>query len=193
MAIKPKKIYVTTPWGIASHVYTAKADLYQGTPRPGDKPAVPKFKINYKPTDGDLEKFKTEMRVHADALGFAGKKKAKLGVKETEEDGIESLCPTSQFKPLVFDSKNNPIGDEARLGPGSVVRTRCEVFKHEKGIGLRLLQVQVKQLVAYSGGEQSSGFDTEEGGYESEGGSGFRNEPSEDTGEEYTGDSALDI
>jgi hypothetical protein len=193
VATKPKKIYVTTPWGIASHVHTAKPDVYQGTLRPGDKPPTPKYKIDYKPSDEDLETFRAEMRKHADVLGFEGKKKIHLGIKKTEEEEIESLCPSSQFKPLVFDTKNNPIGDDAKLGAGSIVRTRCEVSAYDKGISLRLLQVQVKKLVPYGGGNESSGFGTEEEGYVADAGSSFGGDQTEDTSEESTGDSALDI
>ena len=173
MAEKPKKIYVTTPWGTTLFAHLFKPDVYQGAVRDGDRPPVPQFKLDFKPTDGDIEKFRAVMRQHADALGFAGKKKVHLGVKKTEEDEVESICPKSQYKPLVFDSKNNPIGEDSRLGPGSIVRAKCEVFKFEKGIGLRLLQVQVKKLVQFAGGDTTSGFDTEEEGYVAEDGSTF--------------------
>ena len=196
MAIKPKKIYVTTPWGEALHVHAFKADVYQGEVKAGDRAPMPTYKVDFKPTDGDIEAFRTVMRGHADTLGFEGKKKVHLGIKKTEEDEIESICPKSQFKPLVFDTKNNPIGEDSKLGPGSVIRARCEVFKYDKGIGLRLLQVQVKKLVPYAGGDSTSGFGTEEEGYVAEDGSSFRSESSgSDTthSEDTSGDSALDI
>ena len=77
---------------------------------------------------------------------------------------------TSEVKIPLFDAKGKPITESIKLGNGSVCRVSFTVAPYfnatNKGVGLslRLVAVQVIDLVEYSAGNaESYGFDEEEG------------------------------
>ena len=77
---------------------------------------------------------------------------------------------TSEVKIPLFDAKGKPITEAIKLGNGSVCRISFTVAPYynatNKGVGLslRLVAVQVIELVEYSAGNaESYGFDEEEG------------------------------
>ena len=105
-----------------------------------------------------------------------------------EADG-QGFTLKSQYKPAAFDSKKKKLGDTVVIGGGSVIRVASAIFPWSKaskmkvvkngktsieevteyGIGLRLGDVQVKELVQFSGGGDGSAFDDVEDGFEYDG------------------------
>jgi hypothetical protein len=85
------------------------------------------------------------------------------------DTGNYHLKAASKYKPQVFDSANQPIGDGVNVGAGSVVKIAVEPKAYEGfggGIKLYLKAVQVFELVEQSGSSaESFGFDEGEGGF----------------------------
>lgn len=119
-----------------------------------------------------------------DALSKEKKKKLnKIPFFEESEDGKHLVFrfkqnkiikrkdgTTSEVKIPLFDAKGKPITEAIKLGNGSVCRISFTVAPYynatNKGVGLslRLVAVQVIELVEYSAGNaESYGFDEEEG------------------------------
>jgi hypothetical protein len=91
------------------------------------------------------------------------KVKFKLKAKGKTREGKEFTQ-----KPTVFDAGNRPITKEIPLWNGSVLRVGYQVSSYYNslvgaGLSLRLKQAQVINAVA--GGEATSAFGAEEGGY----------------------------
>ena len=190
MAEKLKTI--TTPFLKVVWAYTSKPD------RPIEEGKAPQYKVNLAIDKAELDKFVAEIKDKLSDYKFTSKK-LKWGYSE-RETGFE-LSPHSNFKPTIFDMKNQKIQtpvfdketeeytnwkDDVKLGAGSVVRAYCELFPYKKGVNegvsLRLLSLQVKELVEWERRGGSSPF-------------GASEEPDEDTpfGTEDNGASALDI
>jgi DNA-directed RNA polymerase len=78
----------------------------------------------------------------------------------------------SQYRPVVFDTKNAKLPETVLIGGGTIARIASAIFAYKKGgntgISLRLGKVQVKELVEYQGGDASPFEETE--GFVSEGG-----------------------
>jgi DNA-directed RNA polymerase len=112
--------------------------------------------------------------------------------KEAKEKGeVEARGFTlkSQYRPTVFDSKKKKLPEGVNIGGGSVIRVASAIFPWSKtskmkvvekgkstmqeiteyGLGLRLGDVQVKELVEFSGGGDGSAFDEVEDGFEYDG------------------------
>lgn len=110
------------------------------------------------------------------------------------------LVLKSKYRPAVFDAKKKKLPDNVEVGGGSVIRVDALIFPYSKtekvktkdakgkvtveevtayGLGLRLRDIQVKELHANSGAGTGEGFDEEEGftydgeGDDNEGGKGF--------------------
>lgn len=97
---------------------------------------------------------------------------------------------TIEVKIPLFDSKGKPITDRPKVGNGSVIKTSFTVMPYfnqiNKGVGLslRLVAVQIIDLVEYnSGNAESYGFEQEEG-YEANKGNGDEDPPFETTDDE---------
>lgn len=77
---------------------------------------------------------------------------------------------TNEIKIPLFDAKGKPITNKIKLGNGSTIKVSYTVAPYynatNKGVGLslRLVAIQVIELVEYSSGSaESYGFDSEEG------------------------------
>jgi hypothetical protein len=59
---------------------------------------------------------------------------------------------SSNYKPLVFDSKNHALPSDTKIGGGTELRVIAEVYpwevKREEGIKLRLKQAQIIKLAS---------------------------------------------
>ena len=131
-----------------------------------------------------VEKLTVILDKEHDALSKEKKKKLnKIPFFEESEDGKHLVFKfkqnkiikrkdgtTSEVKIPLFDAKGKPITKEIKLGNGSVCRISFTVAPYynatNKGVGLslRLVAVQVIELVEYSAGNaESYGFDEEEG------------------------------
>lgn len=151
------KQYILTPFAPVVAAYTSKPD------KPYDDNGEPMYKIRLDPTPEDLAAFRAEMAKIA--AGHTFKAKApKLGVSISQSDGKVTLLPSSKFKPLIFDCQNNKL-DDPKIGAGTIARAYCQLNVHDKGIGLQLVQVQVKKLVEWqgSGGDGKSAFGETDG------------------------------
>ena len=134
-----------------------------------------------------VEKLTVILDKEHDALSKEKKKKLnKIPFFEESEDGKHLVFKfkqnkiikrkdgtTSEVKIPLFDAKGKPITEAIKLGNGSVCRISFTVAPYynatNKGVGLslRLVAVQVIELVEYSAGNaESYGFDEEEEGYE---------------------------
>ncbi len=134
-----------------------------------------------------VEKLTVILDKEHDALSKEKKKKLnKIPFFEESEDGKHLVFKfkqnkvikrkdgtTSEVKIPLFDAKGKPITKAIKLGNGSVCRISFTVAPYynatNKGVGLslRLVAVQVIELVEYSAGNaESYGFDEEEEGYE---------------------------
>jgi hypothetical protein len=90
--------------------------------------------------------------------------KTKLKAVGTRKDGT-----TWDQKPVVFDAKAKPITANIRIGNGSVGRLNVELVPYcmasSKAVGVSL-RLKKAQIIALVEGENQSGFDVEEGGFE---------------------------
>lgn len=72
-------------------------------------------------------------------------------------------------KPRLFDAKGKPLPADVKIGSGSTIKVGYELFPYYVpsvgcGVSLRVLAVQVIDLVEYSGGSfKDFGFNEEEG------------------------------
>lgn len=72
-------------------------------------------------------------------------------------------------KPRLFDSKGKPLSTGVKVGSGSTIRVGYELFPYYvpsvgSGVSLRVLAVQVLELVEYGGGSfKDYGFNEEDG------------------------------
>lgn len=103
--------------------------------------------------------------------------------KKDEPEG-QGLRLKSKYRPAVFDSKKSKLPDGVSIGSGSIIRVASFIFPYKStekvkvngkivqetvyGVGLRLGDVQVKELVEYQGGGDGSAFDEVEDGFEYE-------------------------
>lgn len=92
-------------------------------------------------------------------------------------------------QPKAFDAKGNRIVEMPAVGGGSVLKVFFEVYEwsasNKFGVSLQPLKVQIIDLHEFSGGDDSSPFEEEEG---------FTVEDEDDTfGSEETGDDAKDF
>ena len=90
---------------------------------------------------------------------------AKMPFKATE-DGATEFTFKSKMKPKVFDSQNNPITQDIRIGNGSKIQVAgvMEAWASNIGKGVKcyLNSVKVVDLKEFTGG---SPFEKTEGGY----------------------------
>jgi len=72
-------------------------------------------------------------------------------------------------KPRLFDAKGKPLPADVKVGSGSTIRVGYELFPYYvpsvgSGVSLRVLAVQVLELVEFSGGNfKDFGFNEEDG------------------------------
>lgn len=81
-----------------------------------------------------------------------------------EKDG-----ETKPLKPGLFDAKRKPLAAGVKIGGGTVANVSCQLFPYAAevagyGISLRLVAVQVLELVEFGGqSAASAGFEDEDG------------------------------
>jgi hypothetical protein len=149
------KQFITTPVGTAVLPFLQEEDKKYGGYKVWirvDKKTAEVFKAKLLDTVKNHE-FKT--------------KNVKLPIKADEKtDGMYLIVTSSDYKPMVFDSKNHALPQDAKVGGGTELRVLAEVYpwevKREEGIKLRLKQAQIIKLA--TGG--SSGFDEVDDGFE---------------------------
>jgi hypothetical protein len=158
-----------TPAGIAKFPHIAKPDNYKGQE---------KYKtwLVLTPEDAEIVKKKLLEFVAANKTTITTKKPKLASMRpEEDRDGEETgnleITAKSDYQPAVYDSKNQRLSGEVRLGGGSKIRLLVEPFAYDDGVSLRLKQVQVIELHEYGSGG-ASGFDQVEDGYEAEEGFG---------------------
>jgi hypothetical protein len=203
LASDNKKLYIFTPFMKVIYAATSRPD------KPYEKDGKPMFKVIMDPTPEDVKNLQDTIKKLIGNYEFKARV-PKLGISKAEADGKITVRPVSLFKPVIFDMKNQPLQkpvwdedaeeytnwkDDLRLGSGSVVRCYCELNPYEKGVSLRLLAIQVKELVEWEskGGHGGSPFEAGEG-YSKDNGSPFEdgaNEYQKDEDNSYQ--SALDI
>jgi len=109
--------------------------------------------------------------------------------EKTKSEGM-GLVLKSQYRPAVFDAKKKALPEGVKIGGGSVIRVASSIYPWEStetqtivdakgkktketvtvyGIGLRLGDVQIRKLVAFTGSGDGSAFDVDEEGFEYEG------------------------
>ena len=110
--------------------------------------------------------------------------KFKLKAKVTPKNGE----PFEQ-RPALFDAKNKPLSKDIKIGGGSKVKVAYEIIPFYTalvgaGLSLRLMAVQVIELVEYSGGDGNTYGFGQEDGYEAKASeeekSGFENDTQEE-------------
>jgi len=105
--------------------------------------------------------------------------------EKTKSEGI-GITLKSAYKAAVFDSKKKALPDGVAIGGGTVMRVASSIFPWSKtetmlvvengkrraetvtayGVGLRLGDVQVRELVERMGQGDGSAFDEVDGGFE---------------------------
>jgi hypothetical protein len=185
-AKKSESIPFLTPWFTARYPKISSPDIK-------GKYADNKFKTDGILDEGDIEKVRATLQAAAEKL-HPGIDDVQLPLKEFFSDKEKTksegwgLVLKSQYKPAVFDAKRKHLPDGVKIGGGSVVRVASAIFPWEKtekmqivengkkrtetvtayGIGLRLGDVQVRELVERQGQGDGSAFDEVEGGFEYE-------------------------
>lgn len=175
---------IITPFGTVVAAYTDRPD------KPYEDGAPELYKVRLSVDEKEVEAFKKRIMdiVKEEGHSFDAKvKKPKIGVSVSEE-GVVTILGSSKYKPTIYDAKKNQL-DNPRIGKGTVARLFCNLNMHKKGVGLQLIQVQIKKLVEWeSSSPKGAAFD-ETDGYEAPEGSAFDDEDGEPGG----GGDALDI
>lgn len=154
-----KKIKFISPKGIANYPHLSEPDTK-------GQYADNKFKTKLVIPAKDAKQFVEFLK--AEGAKHFGKKQHKLPAVK-DENGNIVIIAKSKFKPGVFDSRNNPVTKDLKIGGGSTLRLGGVLFMYKDGVSLQLNQVQVIDLVEYGGGAGSSMFGAdEEGGFEAE-------------------------
>lgn len=170
-----KKTILVTPVGIAKFPHIATPDNYKGQE---------KYKTGLIVTKEEADAFKAKVLEFAKGNPTVTSKKPKTGVsaevdKDDNPTGNWVINAKSSYQPAVFDSKNQRLPADTKIGGGSKLRLQVELFPYDEGVSLRLKQVQVIELHTYGDGA-TSGFDEVEDGYEAEGGFDSESEEAED-------------
>ena len=150
------KLYINTPFLKVLFAYTSKPDT------PYEEGAKALYKVILDVNDEQLKAFVAEIQALIPDHKFKGKS-PKIGFSKSDE-GVITIRPSSAYKPTIFDMKGKKIQaptfdkatgeytnwkDDVRLGSGSIVRCNCLLNPHEKGVGLQLNAIQVKELVEW--------------------------------------------
>lgn len=200
---KAKNPRYTTPKGVASYPYLTKPDTKFNPDG--------EYKISVEIPGEDAQDIVTFLDEQF-ALSVAKAKKDNPGKKIKEGDVPYSINEdtgkvTVKFKlkakvtpkigdpfeqrPALFDAKGKPVGADAKVGGGSIVKVAYELIPYYTaiagaGVSLRMKAVQIIELKEFSGGASSEayGFGEEEG-YEAEdtpaAQNGFTDEETSDT------------
>ncbi len=146
-----------TPWGIASFPHLIKPDTYKNQT---------KFKMGVIPSPGDAAGFKVQFKklIEDERFKFAknSDRNGVPGVPFSDDENGFLIKASSKFKPLGFDTRNNPLPPDIDVGGGSIVRMLVQLYNYEEGISFQLLQYQLKQFVARGG---TSSFDAVDDGF----------------------------
>lgn len=141
-----KNDLIMTSFGTAMYPHISKPDT-------DGKYADNKYKTKLVLSDADYKRFIDDLKKVVGTIP----KGYKVPYKE-DDDGKKIITAKSNYAPAVFDMRNNKLSEDEFVGGGSVIRIAVEPYDYEKGISLRLKQVQVKER---QGGGGSSVFDAE--------------------------------
>lgn len=160
-----KKLYINTPFLKVLFAATSRPD------KPFEEGARALYKVILEVDDETLNKFVEEIKELIPDHKFKIKN-PKIGFSKSEE-GVITIRPSSAYKPTIFDMKGKKLQgpifdketgeytnwkDDLRLGSGSIVRANCLLNPHDKGVGLQLNAIQVKELVEWESKGGSSPF-----------------------------------
>ena len=186
------KLYINTPFLKVIFAATSRPD------KPFEEGAKALYKVILEAPERELEEFIAQIKALIPEHKFKTKN-PKIGFSKSE-DGVITIRPSSAYKPTIFDMKNKKLQaptfdketgeytnwkDDLRLGSGSIVRVSCLLNPHDKGVGLQMNAIQVKELVEWESKGGGSPFGGEAPGEET---------PFAETdSSEADGTSALDI
>lgn len=190
---KSQAISYITPWLTARYPKISKPDT-EG------KFADGKFKTDGILEEADVEKARADLyaagkklwpNVPEDELRLPLKEFFDGRKDEEKTSAGWGLVLKSQYRPAVFDAKKKKLPDGVVIGGGTIFRVASAIFPWEKsekqtivengkkrtetvtayGVGLRLGDTQVKELVEFTGQGDGAAFDEVEGfEYENDGG-----------------------
>jgi hypothetical protein len=145
-----------------------------------------KFKTSFTIDDPAKAKaFKEKLTAMAKAA-LPSVKKPKMPWKTDEDSGEITFRSTgSQYRPAVFDGKNNPIPESVGISGGTKARLMISLNPFKDRMSFYVAQVQVKELVEYQRGESKSAFAEDDDAYEFDGAS---DTVTEDTASDTTED-----
>jgi Protein of unknown function (DUF2815) len=164
MSKKTPTVSFVTPFGTLRYPKVSEPDT-RGEYADG------KFKTDIVFSDADYAIVEKAIKAAAKEL-MPDAKSLKLPLYTEWEEG-KGIRLKSGYRPAVFDTKNVKLAETVLIGGGTVARIAAVIFPYtkgaNKGISIRLGKVQVKELVEYKGGADSSPFDTVEDGFSAEG------------------------
>ena len=147
-----------------------------------------KYEIKLGATPEQIKQFVEDIKKMIGPVPFKVKSPV-IGISVSKA-GEVTIKAASLYKPAIFDMKNNKLEDP-KVGNESIARAYCELNVHDKGVGLRLLQVQIKELKEYESRTiGASAFDEGEG---YEGKASAFGDATEGDEPDSSGGSALDI
>lgn len=148
---------ITTPIGTAVLPFLQEEDKTYGG-----------YKVRLRVDKQTAEDFKRNLIAHLDGHAFKTKNVKFPISPDSRMEGMYLISASSNYKPVVFDSKKRPISSNQRIGGGSELRIIAQVYpwevKKEEGVKLRLQQAQIFKLAS----NDDCGFDEIEDGFEVE-------------------------
>jgi hypothetical protein len=156
---KPTFGIIRTPWSRAIWPSLHTPDTK------GDNPSN-KYQVDLEPIDQqDFIRFMGELETILEGERFTKRNPENPPVRENK-DGVEIIRTRSAYRPMGFDTKNNPLPPDVAVGGGSIIRVLAKYRNYGKGYALDLLQYQVKELV--SGDNREPAFEPVDDGFEVE-------------------------
>jgi hypothetical protein len=142
------------PVGAAVHPKLGKTDVYQGKD-------TKKYRCGQTLPDAALTKLRQKLKEAAEAEGLT---KYEIIAIKTDKEGKPFVRASSQYKPPVFDTRNNEITNDVIVGGGSQIAmyVAINVNRDRKEVGLYLNGVQVVDLKE---GRGASPFEKREDGF----------------------------
>lgn len=139
--------------------------LWKPEPGMGDRKDKNFFVGNIRLDEEDMEKVKSVLDAMNKAAFGTKAKKAKIPFKDYEkgDDEFTYLKATSQYAPVIVDTKKNPV-DPKKIWGGSKGRINgiLETYFMDNGLSLgvtyRLKAVQITELHTGDGGDPLDGF-----------------------------------
>jgi hypothetical protein len=183
------KKFLMTPFGEVTWASTVRPSKPYS--EKNDKGELNKdtYQLRLKLSDADLKAWQELVKETWGPAQFKTKN-PKFGIAR-QESGEINVFANSIYKPNVFDMKNNKLEDP-KIANGTIARMNVLLGINEKGISLRLKDIQVKRLVEWESSGGSSPFETGDG-YEGEGSSPFAGGDTDDSSDGSDDADALGI